>query len=138
AEGDLGELLTRAEAVVHRAAREAPLWQPGVDAAAEIRPQVWAGLAGGLVDREVGRRGERRRHAAQRETTRAVGAQVGPVARARGRGVSSPGTARGERLSHAEPEAASVRGTWSSRATGSARRSTPGRGIGRTVGRASL
>ncbi len=53
AEGDLGHVLTGAEAVVHRAAGEALLPQPAVDAAAEVLLQVRAWLPGRLVDREV-------------------------------------------------------------------------------------
>ena len=63
-----------AEAVEHRAAGKPALPQPGVDAAAEVVAQVRAGPTGGLVDGEVGGGGEGGRHAAQSETTRAVGA----------------------------------------------------------------
>src|SRR4029453_9021384 len=55
AEGALGDLLTGSEAVVGRAAREAPLPEPVVDAAPEIRQQVRTRLPGRLVDREIGR-----------------------------------------------------------------------------------
>src|SRR4051794_1707004 len=78
AERDLGELLAGAEAVEHLAAREAPLAQLGVDAAAEVLPQVRAGPAGRLVDREVRRCGERRGDAAEPRAAGTVGAQVRP------------------------------------------------------------
>lgn len=76
AEGALGDLLSRAEAVEDGAAGKAPLPQLGVDAAAEVGLQVGAGLPGGLVSREVGRGGEGQRDTAQSETVAAVGQQV--------------------------------------------------------------
>ena len=53
AEGDLGNLLPCAEAVINRTTSKAPLPEVGVNAAAEVRLQVWAGLAGVFIDREV-------------------------------------------------------------------------------------
>jgi len=72
AEGDLGNLLARAEAVIHGAAAEALPPEIVVDAAPEVGPQMGTGTPGGLVDREVGRRRERRCDAAQPETAPAV------------------------------------------------------------------
>src|SRR6185312_11574030 len=77
-EGDLGELLAGAEAVEHLAAGEPALPQLRVDAAAEVLTQVRARAPGGLVDREVGRGGERRRDAAEACAARAVRPQVRP------------------------------------------------------------
>ncbi|GHJ53825.1 hypothetical protein Nm8I071_31320 [Nonomuraea sp. TT08I-71] len=83
AEGALRDVLAGAEAVEDGAAGEAALPQVPVDAAAGVGAQVRAGLTGGLVEREVGGGGERRRDAADPEAARAVGAQL-PVAAARG------------------------------------------------------
>jgi hypothetical protein len=77
AEGALGDVLARAEAVEHAAAGEAALAEPVVDAAPEVRLEVRAGDAGGLVDREVGRGGERGGDAAQTGAVRAVRTEVG-------------------------------------------------------------
>ena len=76
AEGDLGDLLPGAEAVVDRATGQALLPQAIVNGAAEVRSQVRAGLPGVLVDREVRRGGERGHDAVQPEAARAVGPQV--------------------------------------------------------------
>src|SRR5450759_1055611 len=65
AEGDLGDLLSCAEAVVDSATPETPLSQAGVNATAEARLEMGTGLPCGCVDREVGRRREGRRDAAQ-------------------------------------------------------------------------
>jgi hypothetical protein len=81
AEGDLGDLLAGAEAVEHRTAGEATLAQVAMDAAAGVRPQVRAGLPGGLVEGEVGGGGEGRRDAADAEAARAVGPQLPPGGR---------------------------------------------------------
>jgi hypothetical protein len=54
-EGDLRHLLPRAEAVVHGAPRETQLPEARVNATAEVRSQMRAGLPGVLVDREVRR-----------------------------------------------------------------------------------
>jgi hypothetical protein len=43
-----------------------------MDAAPEVCAQMGTGMTGGLVDREIGRDGERRRYAAQPETAPAV------------------------------------------------------------------
>lgn len=53
AEGDLGDLLPRAEAVVNGATRKAPLPKALVNGAAEVRLQIGTGLPGVFVDREV-------------------------------------------------------------------------------------
>src|SRR6266536_1051714 len=76
AEGDLGDLLAGAEAVVGGAAWEAPLPETLMDAAAEVGLQVRTGLPGGLVDGEIRRGGEGRRDTAQPEAAFAVGSQV--------------------------------------------------------------
>ncbi len=73
--------LTGPEAVVGGTAGE-PRWpQPVVDGAAEAGRQVTARLARGLGERELGRRGERRRRAAQPEAARAVSPQLGQPGR---------------------------------------------------------
>lgn len=51
----MGNLLPRAEAVINRTTSKAQLPEVSVNAAAEVRLQVRAGLAGVFVDREVGR-----------------------------------------------------------------------------------
>jgi hypothetical protein len=53
AEGDLGDLLARAEAVVNAAAWKALLPEARVNAAAEVRFQIGTGMPGVFVDREV-------------------------------------------------------------------------------------
>lgn len=79
AESDLGDLLPRAEAVVHRAAREASLPESRVHAAAEVRPQIGTSLSGVFVDREIRRYRERWRDTAEPEAPLAVGAQIEPL-----------------------------------------------------------
>ena len=77
APGECGrDALARAEAVEHRAPGEAAIAQVGVDGAPEVRLEVGAGGAGGLVDGEVRRPRERRRDAAQPHATRAVRMQL--------------------------------------------------------------
>jgi len=76
AEGDLGDLLARAEAVVDGTARKAPLPEVRMNAAAEIRLQVRARLPGGLVDGEVRRGREGGRDAAQPDAALAVSPQA--------------------------------------------------------------
>ena len=73
AERHLGNLLSRAEAVVDRAARKAALPQRGVNTAAEVRLQMHARLPGGFVNGKVRRGRKRGRDAAQPETAFAVG-----------------------------------------------------------------
>ncbi|BBH20104.1 hypothetical protein Back11_14490 [Paenibacillus baekrokdamisoli] len=58
AEGDLGNLLPRAEAVIYGATSKALLPEACVNAAAKVRLQVVAGLAGVFIDREVCRSSE--------------------------------------------------------------------------------
>ena len=53
AEGDLGNLLPRAEAVVNGATRKAQLPEACVDASAEVRLQIGTGVPGVFVNREV-------------------------------------------------------------------------------------
>jgi hypothetical protein len=72
AEGDLGNLLARTEAVVHGTAAEALTSQIVVNAAPEAGLQVGTGVPGGLVDGEIGRSRERGHHTAQPETASAV------------------------------------------------------------------
>jgi hypothetical protein len=72
AEGDLGDLLARAEAVIYGTAAEALPPEIGVNAAPEVRLQMGTGTPGRLVDREVGRRRERRCDTAQPETAPAI------------------------------------------------------------------
>jgi hypothetical protein len=55
AEGDLGDLLPCAEAVVHDATRKSLLPEVLMNAAAEVRSEIGAGLPCGFVDREVRR-----------------------------------------------------------------------------------
>ena len=74
-EGDLGNLLAGAEAVIHGATRETVLPEVVMYAAPEVCSQVGTGMPGRLVDREIGRRGERRCNAAQPETSPAVSPQ---------------------------------------------------------------
>ena len=76
AEGDLGDLLPRAEAVVHGATREALLPEAVVNAAAEVRLQMETGLPRVLVDREVRRGRERQCDTAQPEAALTVGSQA--------------------------------------------------------------
>ena len=54
-EGDLGDLLSRAEAVVHGATPKALLPEACVNAAAEVRLQMRTSLPGVFIDREVDR-----------------------------------------------------------------------------------
>jgi hypothetical protein len=56
AEGDLGDLLSRAEAVINGATRKTLLPETLVNSAAEIRSQTGTCLPGSFVDREVRRR----------------------------------------------------------------------------------
>jgi len=84
-EGDLGNLLAGAEAVIYGAAREPVPSEVVMDAAPEVCSQMGTGMPGRLVDREIGRRGERRCNAAQPETPAAVSPQDAvPVTRSRG------------------------------------------------------
>jgi hypothetical protein len=71
-EGDLGNLLPRAEAVINSATSKAPLPEAFVNAAAEVRLQVEAWLTGVFVDREVCRSCEGQRDTAQAEAVLAV------------------------------------------------------------------
>jgi len=75
-EGDLGDLLPGAEAVVGGAAGEALLPEVIVNAAAEVRPQVRTCLPGVLVDGEVSGGREGRRDTAQCEAAGAVRSQA--------------------------------------------------------------
>lgn len=52
-EGDLGNLLSRAEAVVDDATSKALLPEASVNAAAKVRLQIGTGLPGVFRDREV-------------------------------------------------------------------------------------
>src|SRR5665647_2625544 len=72
AEGDLGDLLPRAEAVVDRATPKTLVPEACVSSATEVRLQVRTSLPGGFVDREVRRGREGRCDAAQREAALAV------------------------------------------------------------------
>jgi hypothetical protein len=76
AERALDDVLPGPEAVVAGAAGEAARPELIVNGAAEAGVQVRTGVAGGLVDGEVGGRGEPRRDAAQRRTPGAVGLQL--------------------------------------------------------------
>ena len=71
-EGDLGNLLPCAEAVVDGATSKALLPKARVNAAAEVRLQIGTSLTSGFRDREVCRDGERRRNTAQGEAVLAV------------------------------------------------------------------
>lgn len=71
-EGDLGNLLPCAEAVVDGATPKALLPEAGVNAAAEVLLQMGTSLAGVFRDREVCRDGERRRNTTQGEASLAV------------------------------------------------------------------
>src|SRR5690606_38641795 len=79
AEGDLGDPLAGAEAVVDGAAAGALLAEPVVDAAAVVRAQMPARGPGRLVHGEVGRGGERQGRTAQPEAPGAVPAQFRPA-----------------------------------------------------------
>jgi hypothetical protein len=68
-------VLAGAEAVVYSATWETALSKIFMDAAPEVCSQMGTGMPGRLVDREIGRDGERRRYAAQPETAPAVGPQ---------------------------------------------------------------
>jgi hypothetical protein len=72
AESDLGNLLARAEAVIHVAAAEPAPSEIFVNTAPEGELQMGTGTPRRLVDREVGRSREPRCHAAQPETASAV------------------------------------------------------------------
>src|SRR5260370_28327184 len=65
AEGDLGNLLPRAEAVVDGATPKALLPEAWVNAAAQVRFQMGTSLTGAFRDREVCRGWGRRRATAQ-------------------------------------------------------------------------
>ena len=94
AEGDLGDLLAGAEAVEDRAAGEPAVAQLAWMPQRKSSRRFGHGRPGGLVDREVGRRGERRRDAAEAGAARAVGPQVRPPRRRVGsgrRGMARPG-----------------------------------------------
>jgi len=73
-EGDLGDLLPGAEAVVHGATPKALLSEACVNAAAEVRLQIGTGLPGVFRDREVSRGGEGRSDTTQGEATLAFSA----------------------------------------------------------------
>jgi hypothetical protein len=83
-EGDLGNLLACAEAVVPGAAWETMLPEVFMDVAPETCAQMGTGLPGGFVDREIGGRRERRCDAAQPKTMPAVSPQDAGPARGRG------------------------------------------------------
>jgi hypothetical protein len=72
AERDLGNLLARAEAVIHGAAWKAVPPEIFVNAASKVWLQIGTGMPGGLVNREIGRDGERRCDTAQPKTAFAV------------------------------------------------------------------
>jgi hypothetical protein len=76
AEGNPGNLLPRAEAVINRAASKAPLPEAVVNAATEVRLQVAAGLPGIFVSCEVSRSSEGQRDTAQAETVLAISLQI--------------------------------------------------------------
>src|SRR5258708_1469984 len=76
AEGDLGYLLPGAEAVVDGAAAKAPQPEGGVNAAAEVCPQIETRLTGRLGEREVRRGREGRRDTAERAAAVAIRAQA--------------------------------------------------------------
>jgi hypothetical protein len=63
-EGDLGNFLSCAEAVVHSATAKALLSEACVNTAAEVCLQIGTGLPGVFIDREVHRSGEGWRDAA--------------------------------------------------------------------------
>jgi hypothetical protein len=74
-EGDLGNLLARAKTVIRGATRETVAPESAMDATPEVCSQMGTGMPGRLVDREIGRRRERWRNAAQPETAPAVSPQ---------------------------------------------------------------
>ena len=53
AKGDLGDLLSRTEAVVNSATSKALLPEMGMNAATEVWLQVRASLPGAFIDREI-------------------------------------------------------------------------------------
>ena len=69
---DLGNLLARAEAVIHGAAAESVPSEIFVNTAPEAWLQMETGMPRRLVDREIGRSREPRCHTAQPETASAV------------------------------------------------------------------
>src|SRR5215471_834434 len=75
AERDLGNLLAGAEAVIRGAAWKALSPEIVVNAAPKAGLQVRAGMPGGLIDREIGRSGERWCDTAQSEAACAVSTQ---------------------------------------------------------------
>jgi hypothetical protein len=85
AEGDLGDLLARTEAVIRGAAGEAQRAEAVMNGAAEVRSQVRAWLPGLLADGEVRRRREGRGNTAQASAAAAVGPQAAALAARRGR-----------------------------------------------------
>lgn len=75
-EGDLGNLLPCAEAVVDGATPKALLPEAWMNAAAEVRLQMETSLADVFRDREVCRDGECRRNTAQGEASLTVSSEV--------------------------------------------------------------
>ena len=75
-EGDLGDLLPRAEAVVYGAPPKTLRSQPCVNAAAEVWVQMGAWLSGGFGDPKICRGGERGHDTAQAEAALAVSSQA--------------------------------------------------------------
>jgi len=79
AEGHLGNLLSRTEAVINRTPSESTLPHAFVDATTEVRLQIEAWLSGVFVDRKVCRSSEGQRDAAQAEAVLAVSSQTAAV-----------------------------------------------------------
>jgi len=100
-EGDLGDLMTCAEAVVDGATPKALLPQAVVNTAAEVRLQVGTGLSGGFVDREVCRGQDGRRDTAPIPWTLPAGPGPLPAAgRPRGERAHPGGQRTSRRTSH--------------------------------------
>lgn len=72
AEGDLGNLLSRAKAIVYGATSKALLSEACVDVASEVRLQMRTSLPGVFIDREVDRGREGWHDTAQCEAVLAV------------------------------------------------------------------
>ena len=80
AEGDLGDLLPRAETIVHSATPKTLPPEISMDPATEIRAQIGTGLPGFFVDREIDRSREGRRDTAQPETALAISSEAAATA----------------------------------------------------------
>jgi len=137
AEGDLGDLLTRTEAVVDGAAPEPLVAQPGVDAAGEVLlTEVGTGPAGALVDREVHRGREGGGDTAEREAVRTVGTKAVRGRQRRGRAGGEGVVGLGHSAGLSGSGQSGHGGARAPRTLPSSRRSPVGANVGTCVGAA--